>query len=80
MTTSEYIRGVKECGWQSFPGKLWQRNYYEHVIRNEREWEAIQYYIRENPARWAFDRENPDYTRAEKGISFEDGLESGIPT
>jgi REP element-mobilizing transposase RayT len=28
MTTNEYIRGVKERNWESFPGKLWQRNYY----------------------------------------------------
>jgi len=37
MTTNEYIRGVKQHGWTPFPGKLWQRNYYEHVIRNEKE-------------------------------------------
>src|SRR3970282_1256675 len=29
MTTNEYIRGVKQSGWPSFPGKLWQRNYNE---------------------------------------------------
>jgi len=35
ITTPEYIRGVKQHGWAPFPGKLWQRNYYEHIIRNE---------------------------------------------
>ena len=35
ITTVEYIRGVKTWGWQTFAGKLWQRNYYEHIIRNE---------------------------------------------
>jgi REP element-mobilizing transposase RayT len=39
---------------------VWQRNYYERVIRNEREWNAIRQYIRDNPAHWAEDRENPD--------------------
>ena len=35
ITTVEYIRGIKTWGWQTFAGKLWQRNYYEHIIRNE---------------------------------------------
>ncbi len=39
---------------------VWQRNYYERVIRNDRELAAVQTYIEENPARWAEDRENPD--------------------
>ncbi len=38
---------------------LWQRDYYEHVVRNENALTAIQRYIHENPARWDFDRENP---------------------
>ena len=33
ITTVEYIRGIKNLGWQPFFGKLWQRNYYEHIIR-----------------------------------------------
>jgi REP element-mobilizing transposase RayT len=37
MTTNEYIRGVKQLNWKPFTSKLWQRNYYEHIIRNERE-------------------------------------------
>jgi hypothetical protein len=59
MTTNEYIRGVKQNGWPSFPGKLWQRNYYEHIIRNENEMARIREYITNNPAQWALDRENP---------------------
>jgi putative transposase len=39
---------------------IWQRNYYERVIRNERELAAIRQYIRDNPRNWAEDRENPD--------------------
>ena len=41
-------------------GKVWQRGYYERIIRNEREWRATQQYIQNNPARWAEDRENLD--------------------
>ena len=43
--------------------KSWQRNYYEHVIRNERELQAIRRYIRQNPDDWALDRDNPDNIR-----------------
>jgi len=59
MTTNEYIRGVKQRGWQPFSGKLWHRNYYEHIIRNDRELNSISQYIRENPANWALDHDNP---------------------
>jgi putative transposase len=38
---------------------VWQRNYYEHIIRNERQLEAIRAYIYNNPVQWAADRENP---------------------
>jgi putative transposase len=42
------------------PGaRVWQRNYYERVIRDERELAAIRRYIHDNPARWAQDDENP---------------------
>ncbi|PIU54770.1 MAG: hypothetical protein COS88_06605 [Chloroflexi bacterium CG07_land_8_20_14_0_80_51_10] len=42
------------------PGnKSWQRNYYEHVIRNEKSLNTIRCYIIENPLRWADDPENP---------------------
>jgi len=37
---------------------VWQRNYYEHIIRNERALNAIRQYIIENPRRWQMDREN----------------------
>ena len=41
----------------------WQRNYYEHIVRNRAELDAIRRYIRDNPAQWAFDRDNPINTR-----------------
>lgn len=40
---------------------IWQRNYYEHVIRNEDELNRIRLYIRNNPMQWQFDRENPHH-------------------
>ena len=57
MTTNAYLRGVKQLGWPPYPGKLWQRDYYERIIRNERELDAIRAYTRANPAQWATDPE-----------------------
>lgn len=43
------------------PGhRVWQRGFNEHIVRDHRELQRIQNYIRENPARWAEDRENLD--------------------
>lgn len=39
--------------------KLWQRNYYEHIIRNEKELQQKANYILTNPSRWKDDQENP---------------------
>ena len=36
-------------------GKLWQRNYWEHVVRNETELHAIREYIQNNPTQWDLD-------------------------
>jgi len=62
ITTVEYIRGVKKHNWQPFDDKFWQRNYWEHIIRNENEYCRIAQYIIDNPAKWGNDKLN-----AEKG-------------
>jgi REP element-mobilizing transposase RayT len=59
LVTVEYTRGVKTKGWPAFHRRLWQRNFYEHIIRNEASLSHIRQYVLDNPARWAFDRENP---------------------
>ena len=44
------------------PGQpLWQRNFYEHVIRNEEELDRIREYIATNPMKWETDAENPNF-------------------
>ena len=58
MTTNEYLRVLKERGEP--PSRLWQRNYFEHVIRNDKSLDRIRDYIHGNPARWYLDRENPE--------------------
>jgi REP element-mobilizing transposase RayT len=60
LTTRHYARGVRNYGWQSFEVRLWQRNYHEHIVRNEQELENIRHYVVNNPLQWAHDRENPE--------------------
>ncbi len=52
LSTNAYINGVKRDGWMPFDRQLWQRNYYEHIIRDEQSLADIADYIRSNPARW----------------------------
>jgi putative transposase len=60
MTTNEYIRGVKQYDWQPFVGKLWQRNYCEHIIRNDASFQRIRDYIVNNPSSWQRDGLHPE--------------------
>ena len=59
LTTNRYIRAVKESGWTRLAGRLWQRNYYEHIVRDEAELLRIREYVANNPLQWENDRENP---------------------
>ncbi len=56
IVTVEYIRGVKNLGWETFNGKLWQRNYWEHIIRDEQSYHRIAEYIIHNPKNWDNDK------------------------
>lgn len=54
--STKQINGIRRT-----PGMpLWQRNYYEHIIRNEDELGRIRQYILDNPKQWALDTENPN--------------------
>lgn len=59
MTTKRYTDGVKGQGWTPYAGRLWQRNYYEHIVRNEESLASIRVYIENNPGQWDKDIENP---------------------
>jgi len=63
LTTARYRRAVRDEGWRPFRGRLWQRNYYEHVIRDEEDLDRVRRYVEENPLRWAEDPENPAVAR-----------------
>ena len=52
MTTNEYIAGVKNNFFLPFDKKLWQRNYYEHVIRDENDYIEKAQYMLNNPLKW----------------------------
>ena len=56
MNTAKQINQILGRAGQPF----WQRNYYEHVIRNEKELKRIREYIQNNHLKWELDRENPD--------------------
>ena len=51
-------RAHKELGWR---GPLWQRNYFERVLRDGKESSDVSRYIAENPKQWKMDRENPEF-------------------
>jgi REP element-mobilizing transposase RayT len=59
LTTKRYTDGVRHHGWAVYPGRLWHRNYYEHIIRDQAGLNQLRQYIADNPARWAEDDENP---------------------
>ncbi len=72
---SEIVRAFKTFSarhintWRGTPGvSVWQRNYYEHIIRDDAALHRIRDYIATNPAHWADDAENPEKVRA-KDIS-----------
>jgi REP element-mobilizing transposase RayT len=49
MTTNEYIKGVYAGVFPQFDRRLWQRSYYEHIIRNQLDYETNWIYIQNNP-------------------------------
>ena len=52
QTTNAYIRKVREGVFPPFEGHLWQRSYYEHIIRNEEDLRGTCEYVQNNPLRW----------------------------
>lgn len=49
LTTARYRHGVIEQGWRRFESRIWQREYYEHIVRSAADLERIRKYIRDNP-------------------------------
>ena len=51
MTTNEYIRGVRDRVYEPFEKKLWQRSFYDHIIRNDEDLKEKREYVMNNPAK-----------------------------
>ena len=65
-SVGSFIAGFKSAATKrvnahrTAPGlEVWQRNYYEHIIRDDAELARIRQYILDNPAQWDADPENP---------------------
>jgi len=55
MTTNAYIKMVRNGICPPFNKRVWQRNYYEHVVRDDMDYERIAVYILNNPMTWVDD-------------------------
>lgn len=71
-TLGDVVRAFKAVSTRQIrmhanPRFAWQRNYYEHVIRDDTSLDRIRQYIADNPLQWAMDRENPDAVAACRG-------------
>jgi REP element-mobilizing transposase RayT len=59
-TLGDVVRAFKARASRAVGAPIWQRNYYEHIIRNERAHQAIRDYISNNPANWPADQLHPN--------------------
>lgn len=53
--TTKHINGLRQTPGQ----KIWQRNFYEHVIRNQNDYGRIHKYVEDNPSKWELDSLHP---------------------
>jgi REP element-mobilizing transposase RayT len=61
ITTSAYGKQVRDGDWPPYPGRMWQRNYFEHIVRSEANLEKLGSYVEANPGKWLDDSlHNPD--------------------
>lgn len=57
QTTNAMIRSVQAGQLPRFSEHIWQRGYYDHIIRNDKDLESARQYIQNNPLKWILDRE-----------------------
>ena len=57
QSTARYARGVRVQGWKPFAGKLWQRGFYDRIMRTDDDREEMRAYVLTNPERWELWRE-----------------------
>ena len=54
-TVSRMVKLFKESVTKQLGISMWQKSFYDHIIRDKHDYETISKYIRENPLRWEFD-------------------------
>lgn len=59
MSTNEYIKEVKSGRLPPFEKHIWQRSFYDHVIRDDEDMNRVREYIQNNPLKWSLDEYNP---------------------
>ena len=60
LSTNRYLNSLKGRGCSHANNQLWQRNYFDHIIRNQHSYDYIANYIFANPQRWKYDKLNID--------------------
>lgn len=60
MTTNEYMRYVKNNLLPPFDKKLWQKSYFDHIIRNQHDYDETWKYIDNNPINWILKHKTQD--------------------
>ncbi|MFA6007499.1 MAG: hypothetical protein WC784_02535 [Candidatus Shapirobacteria bacterium] len=58
MTTSEYIKNIKNNNWPKFSKRLWQTRFHDEIILNEKHYWAAKQYIKNNVLNWNKDKDN----------------------
>jgi len=56
LVAKDCLEIFKQKNPDEMMGKLWQRNYHEHIIRNEQSYQRVSEYIINNPAKWKDDK------------------------
>jgi REP element-mobilizing transposase RayT len=56
ISLRNYAAGVREGRWERYEGRLWQRGYFEHVIRDVQDLAVHRDYISSNPRKWQLDK------------------------
>ncbi len=63
VTSRLYHKWMETCGWIDYDMRLWQRSYYDIIIKNRRMFDFINNYIAINPERWMYDKMNEKHTK-----------------
>jgi putative transposase len=77
LCVNKWIKLIRQSGL-NLPGTIWQRNYYEHVIRSEEALNRVREYIIFNQLSWHLDAENPNHVDDKEYSNKWRWLESGI--